>query len=479
MISMSKFEMIQYLKDYANLQYLMMQYPDKQIGILFDSYMQSSGRIECDNREYYTKMRRVYMIYIMMKRFSYLEDYLLNRDNFLNNNEIDDIIPNNSYSTDLNGLTKKKVLQLIRDGFNHNNDTDEIDRFKISPNGKNIEIEFLNIKHSDRSVKPVRLKFAATQIVELYNEITAKRQNSLNISFEIPDDFDINSDRLNEQVNKIKFIHYYFKNKLQKSTIEQFNVFHDVKSLSAEDANVMSSYFHDLSNSIGEFCKFELTEDQKSKLVSYIERYRILNPKLLEGDVNAIMYYFLRKIIPIPGLKDRLLFNQIFYCERLMEDVNKNSNQILDEVLQILNGKNPFNDDDTFDQDTFRMFSARKDSDNMSLFKDLLDGEMTVEIPVIIYIDSVITHCCKNDEIIKIAKKEYKAEGIRNSFAHGRWFISTDNCISLFDADPKNINDYNLNHVGKIDIGLFEKWADAYIAQNRDRINVPKRTNRK
>lgn len=53
MITMTKFEMVRYLKDYADLLYLMMQNPDKQICALFDRLMISKGRFEDDTRQYY------------------------------------------------------------------------------------------------------------------------------------------------------------------------------------------------------------------------------------------------------------------------------------------------------------------------------------------------------------------------------------------------------------------------------------------
>lgn len=155
MIAMTKFEMVRYLKDYADLQYLMMQHPDQQIGILFDRLMQSKGRFEDDTREYYDRMRRVYMNYNFMKKFSYSEDFLLNRDNYINGNDLDEIIPENTYSTNMGSISKKKLLQLIRNTFNHN-DSEDVDRFKMSVNGRKIEIELLS--------GPVRIKFDTTKL---------------------------------------------------------------------------------------------------------------------------------------------------------------------------------------------------------------------------------------------------------------------------------------------------------------------------
>jgi len=81
---------------------------------------------------------------------------------------------------------------------------------------------------------------------------------------------------------------------------------------------------------------------------------------------------------------------------------------------------------------------------------------------MLIYIDSVVMHYCTDDQI-EIAGRVYYKNKIRNAFAHGRWYVTQDNKIIMYDADPRNINDYNLEFVRRIDIGLFKQWADEYM----------------
>ncbi len=462
MIAMTKFEMVRYLKDYADLQYLMMQHPNQQIGILFDRLMQSKGRFEDDTIEYYDIMRRVYMNYNFMKEFSYLEDFLLNRDNYVNDNDLDEIIPENTYSTNMGSISKKRLLQLIRNTFNHN-DSDDVDRFKMSVNGRKIEIELLS--------GPVKIKFDITKLYDAYNNMIEHRRNNLNVSFDIPDDFDINSENLFEELDKIKFVHYYFNKPLDNSTLVQFDQLNDTRGLSNEEIGQRSEMFTTLSSSISAPVKFDLVKEQKKKIESYIQRYKKQNPEFLEQDINNVMFYFLKKVIPVPLFKNGILDNQIMYCERFMQDVNETQNNILREVHTVLEGNNPFNPNDSFDQETFKLLNLRKPVDNLEFFKDLLDGEMTAGIPIITYIDSVITHCCK-EKTINIDGINYSVEKIRNSFAHGRWYISVDNSIMMYDADPRNIQDYNLEFVGKINVGSFEEWADTFVEQNKEKIDV-------
>lgn len=333
----------------------------------------------------------------------------------------------------------------------------------MSVNGRKIEIELLS--------GPVRIKFDTTKLWDVYNNMIKHRRNNLNINFDIPDDFDINSENLFKELDKIKFVHYYFNSALPNSTIAQFNQLNDTRGLSNEEIGQRSEMFENLSSSISTPVKFDLTVEQKKKLESYIQRYRKQNPEFLEQDINNVMFYFLIKVIPVPLLKDWILDNQILFCERFMEDVNETQNSILKNVHGILRENNPFNPNDSFDQETFELINKRKPVDNLRFFKDLLDGEMTAGIPIITYIDSVITHCCK-EETINIGGIDYSVEKIRNSFAHGRWYITIDNSIMMYDADPRNVQDYNLEFVGKIDVGAIEEWADTFVEQNKKKIDV-------
>ena len=474
MISMSKFDMVQYLKNYANLMKRVVHNQESSFYDLFDTYMSESGESLNNCTEYYVRMCRVYQLYLFMKSYSYLEDFLLNRDDFLNNNTLSTINPKNAYSTEINKLTSKRILQLIRNAFNHNNEIDEIDRFKISPNAKNIEIEFLGVPHIDNATRAVRMKFDFTQIVELYIEMSEKRQNCLSISFELPANFDINADNLREQLGRIKFVHYYFRNKLTESEINALNSFSNTAGKTLEEIEQLSIDFNNLSSSLGDTAVYSLTEEQADRLYEYIKAYRETNPENFKEDWEPAIYYYLERLIPVPLLKEGLITNQLIFCERFVQDTERNLRQTLNEVLEILNGNNPYSLKDVYNQETLKIFAGRTRGENIGFLRDILNASFSAVFPAIMYIDAVVTHCCKNNEIITIDGVDYLADRVRNSLVHGRWYISTDNCIELFDADPRNINDYNLTFVGKINLNSFESWADNYVIHNYDRLKEAK-----
>lgn len=468
MITMSKEQMIQYLRDYANVQDIMMHNPNMPIGRAFDRYMKENGRYEDATREYYDRMRRVYMSYNIFKRFSIIEDFLLNRDDFLSNNDLAGIETDCQIIEAPSDITNKKIVQLIRDAFNHN-DSPNFDKFRISENSKNFEIEFMDIRKTKElarggSPKPIRIKFNIDYLLKVEEIINRKRQNQLFLSFDIPDDFDIFSKDLDKELDKITFIHYYFGRKLSRETIEKFNELADTKGLTTEELKARSDELHTFAQAINSPARFHLDKYQKRKLKELITRYKVNYRKMLDDDINGVMYYFLERIIPVPALKAENINQQIFLCLRYYEDTRFSINEVLKRVARVLNKEDKPTSYDNYDNETHDILVNRGYSYSRSLFKNILDGEFIQMLPIITYIDSVVTHYC-TDKYIEIAGRKYAREKIRNSLAHGRWYITQNFKISMYDADPRNKNDYNLEFIGNIDIDLFKNWADKYMEE--------------
>lgn len=476
-ISMSKETMIKYLRDYASLLYMVMKNPEKRIGSLFDLNMYKECRLQDDTREYYDTMRRVYSDYIFFKKFSIIEDFLLNRDDYLNNNELSGIETDCQIIEAPSNLTNKKIIQLIRNAFNHNN-SEDMDRFKISVNGRYFEIEFKDIrtlKEIENNIppKPVKIKFNANYLSKVNNIINEKRQNQFIISFDIPNDFDFYSDNLNVELDKISVKHYHFPKKMTKSEIERFNKLMDTKNLSYEELISRSDELHDFAKTISEPTLFNLNYEQKKKIISLIERYKKMYPDLLKDNMYAMMYYFLEKVIPVPSFKNQILSTQLILSESYLSDVDLSLKEILNRVSLIIDEKGKKETYDEIDCEIHDEISKTKKSFQIGLYNDMLDGEIISLIPLIMYIDSVITHYCIDNEIT-IDGITYSTEKIRNSFAHVRWFVDENLNLVMYDADPKNINCYNLECVGKINIESFVMWADEYVSEKYKNNNYKK-----
>lgn len=472
MIAMPKEKMIQYLRDYTYIQEIMIHNPDLPIGRVFDEYMKLNGRFEDDTREYFDRMRRVYSSYNAIKEFSIIEDFLLNRDDFLSNNDLAGIESDCNIIIAPSDLTNKKIVQLIRNAFNHN-DSDDIDRFKISENARYFEIEFKDIRIAKEisngvKPKPVKIKFNFDYLMKISEIIEAKRQNQLFLSFDISDDFDIYSDNLDVELDKIMFVHYYFNKKLSKETIARFTELGKIHGLTQEELTDRSNELNALASSISEPLKFHLDKYQRRKIKDLIIRYRTNYKELVNGHTNDIMFDLLSKVIPVPAFKQDGIEQQVILCEGYFCDTNMTINEVIRRLFRVIKEEEKPSFYDDIDSEVHDLLSLKEQSFLIGFYKNIIDGEFMNVLPFVTYIESVVIHYCK-DNTIKIAGKVYDREKIRNSFVHSRWYITKDYKIAMFDADPRNINDYNLEFIGNIPLKEFGIWADEYMENSEKR----------
>ena len=463
--------MIKYLDDYANIQYISMHNPNLSVGKIFDRYMRENGRLEDCNIEYYDRMRRVYTFYSYFRSFSFVEDYLLNRDDFISNNDLDNLEDNAQIYTNRNGITNKQIVQLMRNAFNHNDD-DSFERFKLSVNGKYCEIEFRDIrtdkeKANNVAVKPFRMKFDLDYLIKVNRKISSEKQNALAASFEIPVSFNILSENLYEELQNIKIIRYYFPKKLGRDIVEQLNSYANVSELSKEELEVKSQEFHAYAKEQRHLeGKYSLTNNQIEKIIYMIQQYRKHNSFgdfELKENQNFYMYYFLMRVVPIPLFKYDVYVKHSMIAYNYLLDTNISYHDITERARNICNGVIPLGYDETdieIHNDLSLGFETY--SNKLRFFMNMIDGEFYNIYPIISYIDAVVTHFCTDDKI-EINGTIYDREKIRNSFVHGRWYISRDNEIVMYDADPRNVNDYNLEFLGKVRVEDFKKWADKYM----------------
>ena len=476
MISMTKEQMVAYLYDYANTIDLMFKNRTVPVRVLFNEYAFKRWLVSYENSpEYYDVMRRTYTAYNCFRFFSIIEDFLLNRDDFLSNNDLSGLESGCQIIESPHDLTNKRIIQLIRNAFNHN-DANDIERFKISVNGRYFEIYFRDIrtqKEIDNGVlpRPVRIKFNIEYLLNVIKIIGDKRQNVLYLSFDIPEDFNIYSNDLDSELDKIKFVHYYFPKKLDKSVIDKFNTLGYTKDLNEEEIFKRSDELNEYARQINEAVRFDLDVSQKEKLKAMIIRYLNGN-KPLDIDNYAgtcsLMFYFLSKVIPVPGFKVVDLEQQMMISNWYLLDTNLSYDDIIDRVGRVAMDKPKPNYYDKIDCTIHDCIAQKGKSFASKMFLNCLDGEFGQALPVITFIDAVITHYC-NDVSIEINGKIYEREKLRNSFVHQRWYIDKDLNLCMFDADPRNINDYDLELVGKISIIDFFEWASNYYVKRDSR----------
>lgn len=465
---MSKETMITCLKDYAKIQKLLVHNPNVPIEEIFKYYMQSIGSPEKATEEYYHLTRDVYVIYNVLKNYSIIEDFLLNQNNYLNNNDLYEM-SNNYCIIDLPiNTSNKKIAQHIRNTFNHN-DAITFDRFRISEDAKQIEIELKDTrtkteKNQNLPEKHLQLIFTIDDLVKINNIIDSKRENQLYLHFDIPDDFNIFADNIDEEIDRIQFVHPYHNGKLSREVINKFNELGNFKELKTEqDFKERKEELNNYSNILGETITYPLNSYQKEELKLLLNDYKDKYGQFANMFVHFILNYYLEKITPIPAYKNKDINDQLLLCGGFYHNPQTNYNEINSYISNTIT--NRLSNHNNIDSDIKNYIDKKSLTYKMRFYNNLLDKNFNPSLPVILYIDSVITHLCTSDEIT-IDGKTYNREKIRNSFVHLRWYITHDNKIVMFDGDPRNRNDCNLEFVGKIDIDAFERWTDNYRVEN-------------
>lgn len=465
MVSMTKEKMLTYLFDYACLSNLIVENPDKSVKELFDKYVIENGIYYYNTEsEYYDVMRRVYTAYNIFRYYSIIEDFLLNRDDFISNNDLNGLESSFDIIEAPHDLTNKKLIQYIRNAFNHNGD--DVERFKMSANGRNYEINLKDTrtqKEKNNGVlpKPVRIKFNFESLLKTIDIMNQKGQNILFLSFEIPEDFDFNSNDLDKELDKIKFVHYNFPRKLDRTVINKFNDFDDTDDLDEQELLELSDEANAYASQINSPVTYGLDYEQKESLKYLIERFRIrIQPTKLEkySYVCGIMFYFLSKIIPVPGLKISDMEQQIFLCGNYLVDTNLTYREIIERIIRVIRNDSKPDYYDEIDCNIHDSLVNKGGSYPYRFLENMIDGSFTQLLPAVTFLDAFVTHYY-NESTIEINGQIYDKEKIRNSFVHQRWYIDKDHNICMYDADPRNINAYNLEFVGRINISSFTQWA--------------------
>jgi len=183
----------------------------------------------------------------------------------------------------------------------------------------------------------------------------------------------------------------------------------------------------------------------------------------LQQNQNFYIYYFLMRVVPIPLFKYDVYVKHSMISYNYLLDVNISYHDVTERARNICNGVIP-EDYDEMDIEIHNDLSTGFETygNKLKFFMNVIDGEFYNIYPIVSYIDAVVTHFY-NDDKIEINGILYDREKIRNSFAHGRWYISCNNEIVMYDADPRNVNDYNLEFIGKVMVEDFKKWADEYM----------------
>lgn len=471
MVSLEKIEIAKYLRDYAMLAEKMRYNPDVSMYSVFASNMVESGRYNDCNQLYFDKMLRVYSFYTELKFFSFYED--LQIDYISENELLFDEIKSSIFINpeDSKCFSKKQIIKYIRNAFNHSDGNKEL--YSISVNGKYLAINLENTKP-----KPFHIKLTIQQLDKITGSLINAGQNLLLSNFKSDETFDIDGKDLFNQLDKIKFKHYYFAKKIDREVLNKATEIME-KNIATEEElkeklNAIESLFQNEKHTV-EY--FELMPEQKEKIYEAFKQIRLHykngNFKKLGSDyIRHFMHYFLNKTVPL-GMYHT---TQIRYEEELamwyVREGNLSYNDVsqkIDEIYFTYDKKIEQNDTNEYSFAEHRYDMMMDIYDDKTLKMELMlmhtDKESRIIYPLMMYLGFILDNLC-NQDIIVIGNKEYPKEKIRNSIVHGRWFIGKNKVIQFYDCPSGNNNDYKFNWHESISSYDLKEWGENYYNNN-------------
>ena len=426
MINISQTTVAIYLHDYCALTSLMLENPDIKPIILFKKYLLESNR-EIDNiDEYYNRMLRIVYIFIKMKMFSIAEDYTLKqRNNFINNDDLDLSFLDSKIVGNRNTLSNKQLLRKLRDGFNHSEYGNEI--YKISPNGKYIEFSF---DEPDN----IKIKLSLDDISSLTSAIGDAAKIFQFFSFEQP-----RSSTIKEYIDNLKITRHYFPKKVDSSIINSV-LQHE------SDGNYNDAI--DLVKEIDKNSEKEisLSDDQKNHILNnicgLIESNMMTVDEVVEN-LRDIIIILLNNELAVPILKlDNYLLDS-YFVKILLPLKEFSYHQMLGIFIQGLkvDDANPVNKySDIFDiyrQCVFKTYFSNPDE--------------KLTYASLIFIEYIISNFKPIEEEITIDGQIIPYNKLRNSLVHGRWHLDGKK-ISLYDTIPNIEKELDFNWSIKLDL---------------------------
>ena len=449
MVSLTKEEITYYLDLYALTYAAAIERKDLTIKQIFENGL---GH----NYEQYIIMIRVYNFVMEMRKFSYFEDLNLE---FLKEENLDlsGIQSSIFYdSADSTRFSKKQIITNIRNIINHADGVDTV--CNISKNGR-----FMELYSKNSRPIPFHVRLNLEQLQTISAETMNNGGNLLMSKIDY-DNYDINRTRDYENLDNIKFVHYYFNNTIPKDVKDR--LFEVPKSIddSASDLFQKVENVLDLEPDVNyRKVVYPLLEEQKTMIFNQLKKMPI--DAALEENVNItkqVVEEVVNNTMPIPLAR----VHQIYYEEYIASVFSCFYGKSYCKMQSII--KNLCDDRITQGKKIVVVDPITKEKDNdmseaLSQFRDYFRSNPVRVIymhknesirqlyPLTFFLSYVASNFLK-DEFIVIGPKKYESRHIRNSLVHGRWFISDRYTIELYDAPKRNDMDYTFNWHESINI---------------------------
>ena len=425
MVSLSQKQIALYLNEYQSLVSYMLTYPEESPYKLFKHYIyDSSNTEELECKKYYQRMINIAYIFTKMKLFSIAEDYNLKRENnFINNNNLDISFIYPKITGNRGSISDKKILQMLRDGFNHTTEGNEL--YKISKSCRFIEFNFQN-------PSPITIKLSIDDISELTNSISDASQALQYFSFDQGE-----ASTLPEYLDNLKIYRHYFPKKIEPETIAS------IVELQGEGKHTEASR---IIETIEPSIKKEiiLSPEEKDNIIDTLNQlYQGGNITLKEIKevLQPLIVILLNKELPIPIVKlDHYLLDSFFLGQLLPE---KNFSYF--NMYRIL-----FNGLQTDIPNPIHRYRDFFNQHRQLLLKTYYTNECEkLAYSTLLFSEYVISNFQPEEEFITIGETEVEYKKLRNSLVHGRWNVAKES-IEFYDALPKTENETDYNWSTKL-----------------------------
>lgn len=424
MISIPQTQIALYLHDYTALISRMLTSPKKQPFELFKEHLLESNRIEDANETNYNRMLNIAYIFTKMKIFSIAEDYnLKSKNNFINNADLDLSFLDSCITGNRTAISNKKLLQMIRDGFNHTTETNQL--YRISPNCKFIEFSF-------KQPSPITIKLSINDISSLTDSIAEASQNLQCLSFEQPP-----ASTPKEFYQNMEITRHFFPKKVDKSTIKSF--------IELEGQGKYSESI-DLAKSIDKQFekKLKLTDLQINTIIKRMEE--LLNSGAItleqfQANHQELAIILIGKELPLPILKyDYYMLDSYIIGQLLPHKVFSYEDMMKIFIKAI----------ESNEETPMTRYKDFLDQNKNLIFKTYYTNETEkLAYTSLLFIEYVLSNFPPEDEYIRIGNRTVEYRKLRNSLVHGRWHLERDKVV-FYDALPDVGKELDFNWTVKI-----------------------------
>lgn len=432
----TKSEIATYLKDFHETTMLAMKCPDEPFYEVFKKAVKYDNTTDFNIRDYYIEMLFIYKFQVLSKYFTTFYDNnfsLLLEDRVENMKILDEIFVNQSFRKKFKA---KRIINLIRIAFNHNNNPDHalLKFLRINKNGeKNIYAEILLKK-----VEPV--PFNVILNLDDFSEIISGFKAAINLNLLALRRGDpISSNDIDVILNKLYVRKFFFldKNPKEKQLEELYNHFSkmrkrkgqmiDLNATSEEEYRVAlekeQEEYEELLRKNGlEFKDYSLSDSQKKKIKEELKNCPI------EG--NNILFHLVSNVMPLPALKIRTLILNL--CLIAFFYNNYSLNQIREEAEKIFKGN--LSPDNSLLFTYINYFGV-----NRNFLYDVFDFKNSFSLASAIYYGYLFDTMIDKEEKTEITPgNKIQQNKIRDSFVHMRWHRGVNGSWELFDWKNEN-----------------------------------------